>query len=728
MTDMESEEESIREKQRLRLRRFGVALVTYAFLFLALIFVDRFGLGKMSAYNWAFFISLVILGNTVFFFLFYNNINLRFQDPSLTREQITYSALAGIVPLYCLPDARPIILMFFIIPLNFGILRLNQRQYISVGASVLAFYALMLVTEYFTGRPGFRIEYELFLFLMYSIIVVWLAFFGGFVSDIRRRLKSYNHEITEANADLKIQIDERKRTEEMLRIESERFRILINNAPFGLMLVDEEGFFKYVNPKFTEIFGYALEDVPDARTWFRKAYPDQEYRKQVIKDWFGDHKAHKNGEKPAKPFEVKCKDGTKKFINFIQVAVNTGAHLVACEDITERLLIEEQLQQAQKMEAVGILAGGIAHDFNNLLQSISGYTQLLLMDKNAQDKDYSKLQAIDKSIERASKLVRQLLFFSRKVEVRIQNLDLNQELAASVKLLKRAVPRMIEIRFQPASSLWTVKADPVQIEQVMLNLGINAADAMPDGGSFVIRTENITIDDSSAINLGVSSAGKYVLVSVSDTGCGIDKETVKHIFEPFFTTKGIGKGTGLGLSSVYGIVKSHGGTIECDSEPGKGTTFSIYLPAIENDDIVPAMPIEKLPEGGTETVLITDDVPDIRFLASQMLMRFGYSVITASSGEEALQIHNQKKGSIDLTILDLGMPGMGGYKCMKEILALNPSAKILIASGYSADGMVIKAIESGEAGFIGKPYQLKELLMRVRSILDEKKRLNVTES
>lgn len=722
---MESEEERLKEKQRLRLRRFGAALATYALLFIALIFVGRLGLGKMSAHNWALFTGMVLLGNMVFFFLFYNNINLRFPDPSLTREQIIYSALTGIIPLYCLPDVRPIILMFFIVPLNFGILRLNQRQYLGAGVSILAFYGLMLVFEYFTGRPGFRIEYELFLFLMYSIIVVWLAFFGGFVSNIRQRLRSYNDEIIKANAELKIQIDECKHTEDLLLVESERFRILINDVPFGLMLVDEKGFFKYVNPKFTEIFGYVLEDVPDARTWFSKAYPDQKYRKQVIKDWFGDFKTHKAGEMPTRSFDVTCKDGTKKFIHFIQVGLKTGENLVACEDITERLMMEDQLQQAQKMEAVGILAGGVAHDFNNLLQSISGYTQLLLMDKNDQDKDYSKLKAVDKSIERAAQLVRQLLFFSRKVEVKIQNLNLNQELALSVKLLKRAIPRMIEIRLQPAISLWTVRADPVQIEQVMLNLGINAADAMPEGGSLVIRTENITIDGSSAMNIGGSSAKKCVLISVSDTGCGIDKETVKHIFEPFFTTKGIGKGTGLGLSSVYGIVKSHGGNIECDSEPGKGTTFNIYLPAIESEDIAPSVPFEKLPEGGTETVLITDDVTDIRFLASQMLMRFGYSVITASSGEEALQIHIHKKESIDLTILDLGMPGMGGYKCMKEILALNPSARILIASGYSADGMVIKAIESGAAGFIGKPYQLKELLMQVRSILDGKKRSNV---
>ena len=288
------------------------------------------------------------------------------------------------------------------------------------------------------------------------------------------------------------------------------------------------------------------------------------------------------------------------------------------------------------------------------------------------------------------------------------------------RILERTIPRMIDIELHPGSRLWTVKADSAQIEQALLNLGINAADAMPDGGRLIIQTQNVVVDENHAGQHIGAPPGNYVLLTVSDTGCGMDKEILDHIFEPFFTTKGVGKGSGLGLASVYGIVKGHGGYIYCESSPGQGTTFKIYLPAIGHEDAdAGTHPSETLPEGGTETILVVDDVPDIRRLASQMLQRFGYTVLTAASGEEALQLHAGRKEPIDLTILDLGMPGIGGNRCLKELLVFNPFARILIASGYCGDDMVKKALESGAAGFIGKPYQLTELLNRVRSILGE---------
>lgn len=521
--------------------------------------------------------------------------------------------------------------------------------------------------------------------------------------------------------EVKQELIERKRVEAALRFERERFQVLIQQSPFGMLLIEKSGRFMYANPMFTEILGYTLEDVPDGRTWFKLAFPDPTYRKQVISFWMKDIKTTIPGQNPPRVFDVICKNEGKKIIRFIGVMLETGEHIIVCEDITERLMLEDQLQHAQKMEAVGILAGGVAHDFNNLLQAISGYTQLLLMDKHEGDPEHSKLKAIENSVDRAARLVRQLLLYSRKVDSEHRNVNLNQEVVQAIKMMERTIPRMIEIEFYPDIRLWKVKADPVQIEQTLLNLGINAADAMPDGGKIIIQTRNITIDAAYARNHVNIAPGKYVLMTLSDTGVGIDKETQKHIFEPFFTTKGIGKGTGLGLASVYGIVRGHRGAIQCDSAPGHGTAFRIYLPAIEQADAEVNEPnLEIQPDRGAEAILIVDDEADIRDLTSQMLQRFGYRVLTAKNGEEALYIHACRKHDISLTILDLGMPGMGGYRCLQELLAVKPSTRILIASGYYDDVSVKQALESGATGFIGKPYQLKEMLTRIRNILDGK--------
>ncbi|MFZ3047467.1 MAG: GAF domain-containing protein, partial [Desulfatirhabdiaceae bacterium] len=515
-------------------------------------------------------------------------------------------------------------------------------------------------------------------------------------------------------------IIQRKRTEEALRSERERFRTLLQQAPFGMAVVHETGIFSYANPKFTEIFGYDLNDVPDGRTWFRLAYPDPAYRKQVIRNWKADIDNHQVGEQRPRIFKVVCKDGRKKTIHFIPVRLETGENLVAYEDITDRLVLEDQLRHAQKMEAVGTLAGGVAHDFNNLLQGILGYAQILLLDKTAENPDYTKLKGIENSVDRAAKLVRQLLLFSRKAVLERRNLDLDQEVALAVRILERTIPRMIDIEVQSVKQLWKIKADPVQIEQVILNLGTNAADAMPEGGKLIIETQNLTLTPAETQEHIEVNPGNYVLLTVSDTGTGIDPETMNHIFEPFFTTKGIGEGTGMGLASVYGIVKGHGGYIQCHSEPGRGTTFKIFLPAVPavNAGIAPIIP-DSAPKGGTETILVVDDEASIREMVSQLLKRYGYKVMSAASGEEAIRCHTEWTKPIDLTILDVSMPGIGGYRCLQALLKANPLVRVLIASGYATDMSAAKALESGAAGFIGKPYRLTELINRVRNILDK---------
>ena len=485
------------------------------------------------------------------------------------------------------------------------------------------------------------------------------------------------------------------------------------------MLIDETGKFIYINPKFTEIFGYDLADVPEGKTWFRLVYPDAAYREMVIAEWIGDLKTHQAGEKRPRIFNVICKNGTEKVINFLATSLETGENIVVCEDITERLFLEEQLQQAQKMESIGILVGGVAHDFNNLLQALSGYTQLLIMSKNTSDPDLTKLKAMEQLIGRATQLIRQLLLFSRKDVTERRNVNISNEVQQIVRILERTIPRMVAIELYLDSCLWKVKADPAQLEQVMLNMGINAADAMPEGGKLTIQTRNVAIDETHTSHHFGITPGNYVLLTISDTGCGMDKETLKHIFDPFFTTKGVGKGTGLGLASVYGIIKGHDGKIYCESTSGQGTTFSIYLPVSgdsENAD-TSRCSLKTQIECGAETILVVDDMPDIRLSASQMLEHAGYTVLTASSGEEALEIHAGRNTPIDLTILDLGMPGIGGNRCLRELLTSNPLAKILVASGYIEDDTPKKVMKSGASGFIGKPYQFTDLLTHVRIIL-----------
>jgi PAS domain S-box-containing protein len=395
-------------------------------------------------------------------------------------------------------------------------------------------------------------------------------------------------------------------------------------------------------------------------------------------------------------------------------------------DVTRRNLIEKekeqlqvQLHHARKMEAIGTLAGGVAHDFNNLLQAIIGYTQILLLPKTESDPEFASLKAIQKAGDRAAGLVRQLLLFSRNTESDRKPVELNHEVEQARLMLERIIPKMIEIEVHMGSRLWTITADHIQIEQILLNLGTNAADAMPDGGKLIVRTENIALDEEYLINHAEVEPGRYVLLTVSDTGQGMDRETMGHIFEPFFTTKEVGKGTGLGLASVYGIVKNHGGYIACYSEIGQGTTFKIYLPAIEPADTDEPKDVGvKQHKGGTETILVVDDENSIRDFASQVLIRFGYTVLTAAGGEEALEIYLGNPRDIDLVVMDLGMPGMGGRKCLEELVRIDPAVKVLIASGYSIDGQVKKAIEAGAEGFVAKPYQLTDLLDKVRVVLD----------
>lgn len=393
-------------------------------------------------------------------------------------------------------------------------------------------------------------------------------------------------------------------------------------------------------------------------------------------------------------------------------------------DVTERRRAQEeqgklrdQLIQAQKMEAIGTLSGGVAHDFNNLLQSISGYTELLLLTKNEEDPDYPRLKKIELAADRASDLTRQLLAFSRRLESRPRQLDLNRELRHALELLERTLPKMIEIRASLDPELRPVWADPAQMEQVLVNLAINARDAMPTGGRIAIETRNVTVGPGAAVDSHLPP-GAYVELCFADTGCGMDAATLEHIYEPFFTTKEVGKGTGLGLAMVYGIVKAHAGALACESSPGRGTTFRLCLPAHDGAKPLPEAPERTAPApGGSETLLLVDDEEMLRSLGHDLLTGAGYTVLTAESGESALDAVRARPAEIDLVILDLNMPGMGGAECLRQLRGLGFEGPVLIASGVSPVGAERAALQEGAQGFLRKPFRLSSLLDAVQAAL-----------
>ena len=513
-------------------------------------------------------------------------------------------------------------------------------------------------------------------------------------------------------------ITERKRVEEALQHEKHRFHNLIHNAPFGMLMIDKYGIFKYANPKFTEIFGYDLKDVPDGRRWFERAYPDPEYRNQVVSAWIEDLKAYGPGEKRPRVFEVTCRDGSRKIIHFIPVRLETGENLAACEDITERITLEEQLRHAQKMESVGRLAGGVAHDFNNMLQAIMGYAELAMLKISRGASADENLIQIKQAAQRSADLVRQLLAFARKQTVSPKVLDLNETVAGMIKILQRLIGENIKLVWKPGREIRTVKIDPAQIDQILANLLVNARDSISGVGTVTIETGNAVLDEAYCrVNPGFVP-GKYALLAVSDTGSGIDKETLSHIFEPFFTTKEVGSGTGLGLSTVYGIIKQNGGFINVYSEPGHGATFKIYLPCCQGQAETEDAVQEQTTSGGTETVLIVEDEKMLLEFVGTVLEEQGYKVLAAGTPADALTIAREYNSPIHLLITDVVMPEMNGLELKEAIGILRPEIKTLFMSGYTADVIALKGIIDEGTAFLQKPFSIDALAVKVRQMIE----------
>ena len=516
-------------------------------------------------------------------------------------------------------------------------------------------------------------------------------------------------------------ITDRVRAEAALKESEERYREVFDNVSDLIFTHDLQGRFITINRTATEKLGYRADEMighcvsefmlPKYRELFSKQYLN-EIRNKGICEGISVYLDIK-GEKHYIEYRNRLveREGKESYVSGVG------------RDITERIesqkemrLLQKQVQYAQRMEAIGTLAGGIAHNFNNLLMGIQGYTSLMLLEMNFGHPFYKRLKGIEKQIQSGAKLTEQLLGYARKGRYEARSISLNQ-LVQETSETFGTTRKDIKIQRVLAADLFGVKADKAQIEQVLLNLYVNAADAMPGGGSLYLKTMNIT-HKAMADKPYQVKPGNYVFLTVKDTGRGMDKETIERAFEPFFTTKGLAKGTGLGLSSVYGILKSHGGYIDVESKMGQGSAFYIYLPASEefvSEELASDRHIVK----GSETILVVDDEDLVLDAAAQLIEALGYTVFRVKSGFEAVEIYEKNKDGIDLIILDVVMPEMGGGETYDRLTEIDADVRVLLSSGYSLDGEAGEIMKRGCAGFIQKPFKLEELSRKLREILDK---------
>jgi PAS domain S-box-containing protein len=516
-----------------------------------------------------------------------------------------------------------------------------------------------------------------------------------------------------------LDITVRKQAEEALQESEGKYRTVLEANPDAVVVYDIEGNVIYFNPAFTRIFGWTLEErIGNKMDIF---VPEEAWRetKMMIKkvlagERFSGIETHRYNQKgeiiPVSISGAIYKDQNGKPIGSV----------INLRDITEQKKLESQLQQSQKMEAIGTLAGGIAHDINNILGIILGNTELAMDDIPNWNPVRLNLEEARIASLRAKDVVRQLLSFARKTEMEKKPTNIIPIVKESFKLLRSSIPTSIEIRQNISKDVDTILADPTQINQILINLCTNADHAMPDGGIIEIILNNIELDEANTAQHSDLYPGRYVNLTVTDTGHGISQEVIDRIFDPYFTTKEVGKGTGMGLSVVHGIVKKHNGAITVKSEPGKGTTFSIFFPAVEEDAVIESEPTEKLPTGN-EKILFIDDEPSIVNMTRQMLERLGYEVDTKMSSIEALELFRSKPDQFDLIITDMTMPSMTGDKLVKEVLNIRPDMPTIICSGFSDKIDAEKAKEIGATEYIEKPVDKRNLAIKVRGVLDGKK-------
>jgi two-component system cell cycle sensor histidine kinase/response regulator CckA len=519
---------------------------------------------------------------------------------------------------------------------------------------------------------------------------------------------------------LELEIVERKRAEEEVRIIAGRYRMLMEQASDGIAICDSCGGILEVNRKFFTMLGYTIAELLgiDGR---RLLTETDRIAATLPTDCVFSSQDDSN------EVSLLRKDGTQLLVEATESRLDDGRRQVNIRDISRRKSLEAQLAHALKMEAIGRLAGGVAHDFNNLLTVILGYNDLIVAQVAAEPVLLDYTGQVTTAAERAAALTNQLLAFSRRQVMQPRNLNLNQQVHQIEKMLRRIIGEDVVLSTRLEPELWTVKADPGQIDQIIMNLALNSRDAMPKGGKLILETANAVFskDEESCLGMG---PGRHVMLAVSDTGSGIDQVTKSRLFEPFFTTKEQGKGTGLGLSIVYGIVKQSGGAILVYSEPGNGTTFKIYLPALVGicdsvpvPDVVPAAEVSRQIAVGGETILIVEDEDAVRRFVCDVLRKRGYQVFEAATPAEALEIAGQKHEQIDLLLTDVVMPGMGGDELARALTRLYPEVKVLYMSGYTDGALLHRGVLAPGTAFIQKPFTSGMLVERVATIIESKR-------
>jgi PAS domain S-box-containing protein len=509
---------------------------------------------------------------------------------------------------------------------------------------------------------------------------------------------------------------EHKRYEEALRRSEERSRSIILSAAFGICRCTVGGRFIDVNPALINMLGRASVEELLRLDVKHEVFVNPQELDRLTED------CRRNGTLNGIEVQWKRKDGRVIIVRLSGCPTMSSDESeevleLMAEDITDRRQLEEQLRQAQKMDAVGRLAGGVAHDFNNLLMVINGYTEVLLEELEPGGSMHHKVQSIKQAADRAASLTRQLLAFSRKQLLELKVIDINSVIGDMERLLRPLIGENIELITHLSSDTGHTRADAGQLEQVIMNLVVNAKDAMPEGGRLTLQSSDVTVRHNLSQHRFIQP-GRYAVISVSDTGHGMDRETRSRMFEPFFTTKEKGKGTGLGLSTVYGIVKQSNGYVFAQSEPGAGTTFYVYLPRVEDsaEALSPAK-TQCNETDGSETILLVEDEESVRELVRITLVSRGYRVLEAEDGDAGLRVAESFKGNIDILITDVVMPGIGGRELAKRLLALRPGISVLFLSGYTEDTVITQDAPGPATAFLQKPFTLQNLAKKVREIL-----------
>ncbi|HKQ20100.1 MAG TPA: PAS domain S-box protein [Candidatus Eisenbacteria bacterium] len=545
----------------------------------------------------------------------------------------------------------------------------------------------------------------------------------GAVLDVEIAATPFPHQGKPAAQIVIRDVTARKEAEEALRRQSEFIRTITDSMGEGLFVIDRAGRVSFVNPASERLLGWSREEL-----LLRDLHQMTHYRKPdgtpLPRTDCALIEAMESGTTVRREDSFIRKDGSVLPAFAISSPLTSASGeivgaVIVFHDVTERRALEEQLLHSQKMEAVGRLAGGIAHDFNNILSVVSGYGEMVLNDLAEGDERRARVVEILRAADRATALTRQLLAFGRRQVIEPRHLDLNAVVVDVERMLHRLIGEDIQVTTKLGGDLGAITADPGQVEQILINLAVNARDAMPNGGKLILETRNVTLDEDLVRGTLDVSAGPYVMLSVSDTGVGMDREIKEHVFEPFFTTKESGLGTGLGLATVYGIVKQSGGHVWVYSEPGWGTTFKLYFPLATSLESLPSETAQAETLGGSETILVVEDDDLVRSLIREFLTSVGYTVIMAANPEEGLRHATERADEIDLLLTDVVMPGMSGRELVDRLTTNAPNLRVLFMSGYSDEAVASRGILDDGLAFLQKPFTRYSLAAKVRMVLDE---------